>query len=263
MIPIFIITAFLVIVAIGIIVLVLVYQKRQLQYIGEKKQLKASFEKEILESKLEIQEQTLKNISQEIHDNIGQVLSLVKLNINTMDGNDPLQLQNKITDSRDLITKAIQDLRNLSRSLNTDYIVDSGLTKALEYELDMIKKTGVYEVVFETEGQPYRLQNQQELILFRIVQEALNNILKHATATLIEVKILFAPELFILKIRDNGVGFDASQLENNEHGQFGLGIKNMNNRARIINSRFELTSTLEKGTSITLALPLQTAKIPL
>ncbi len=73
-----------------------------MQYIGEKKQLKITFEKEILESKLEIQEQTLKNISQEIHDNIGQVLSLVKLNINTMNCNEPVQIQTKINDSRQL-----------------------------------------------------------------------------------------------------------------------------------------------------------------
>ncbi|HVZ96642.1 MAG TPA: hypothetical protein VG847_07190, partial [Chitinophagaceae bacterium] len=81
-----IITIFLVAVATGIIFLVLVYQKKQLQYINEKKQLQAAYEKEILESKLEIQEQTFKTISQEIHDNIGQALTLVKLNINTMPG---------------------------------------------------------------------------------------------------------------------------------------------------------------------------------
>src|SRR5664279_5610649 len=223
MITIFIITTFLVIVAIGIIVLVLVYQTRDRQYIGEKKQLKITFEKEILESKLEIQEQTLKNISQEIHDNIGQVLSLVKLNINTMNCNEPVQIQNKINDSRQLITKAIQDLRDLSKSLNTDYIVDSGLSKALEYQLDMIRKTGVYEVKFDIEGKQYRLGNQQELILFRIVQEVLNNIMKHSKATLIDVKLLFDPGMFTLKIVDNGVGFDTSRIEHNDYGKLGLG----------------------------------------
>ena len=85
---IFIVTMFLIIVSTGIIMLVLVYQKKQLQYLREKEQLKVTFEKEILGSKLEIQEQTLKNVSQEIHDNIGQVLSLAKLNINTMSSDD-------------------------------------------------------------------------------------------------------------------------------------------------------------------------------
>jgi two-component system, NarL family, sensor kinase len=261
MVSIFIITGFLLIVAIGIIVLVLVYQKKQLQYIGEKKQLQVTFEKEILESKLEIQEQTLKNISQEIHDNIGQVLSLVKLNINTMNCNEPIQLQNKITDSRQLITKAIQDLRDLSRSLNTDYIVESGLSKALEYELDIIKKSGGYQVKFDIEGKQYRLGNQQELIMFRIVQEALHNIIKHAKATIIEVRILFEPDLVILKIIDNGTGFDASRIEQNDYSKLGLGIRNMRNRANIINTHFQITSTLEKGTTVVLTLPLETPHI--
>lgn len=261
MIKIFIITTFLVIVAIGIIVLVLVYQKKQLQYIGEKKQLKDTYEKEILESKLEIQEQTLKYISQEIHDNIGQALSLVKLNINTMNHGEPELLQNKIVDSRQLITKVIQDLRDLSRTLNTDYIMESGLLKVIEYELGMIKKSGVFEVVLETQGDEYRLENQQELILFRIVQESLNNIIKHSRATTISVRILFEPCLFTLIIKDNGVGFDASQLENNNYNKFGLGLRNMLSRANIINASFKLTSTINEGTVITLTLPLETAKL--
>src|SRR5450432_2905115 len=167
MISIFIITVFLLIVAIGIIMLVLVYQKKQLQYLRDKEQLRVTFEKEILESKLEIQEQTLKNISQEIHDNIGQVLSLAKLNINTMSDATPEALQDKINDSKHLITKAIQDLRDLSKSLNTDYVTELGLSRSIEYELEMIKKTGSYEIQFGIEGKTYRLEPQQELILFR------------------------------------------------------------------------------------------------
>src|SRR5688500_8790401 len=77
-------SAFFLLVAIGIIVLVLVYQKKQSQYLQEKVALKAAFEKEILEAQLDMQEQTLKNIAQEIHDNIGQTLSLAKLNLNTI-----------------------------------------------------------------------------------------------------------------------------------------------------------------------------------
>lgn len=261
MLKIVIITTFLVIVAIGIIVMVLVYQKKQLQYIGEKKQLKDTFEKEILESKLEIQEQTLKNISQEIHDNIGQVLSLVKLNINTMNHKEPELLQDKIADSRKLITKVIQDLRDLSRSLNTDYIMESGLSKAVEYELSMIKKSGEFQVTFDTEGNQYRLENQQELILFRIVQEALHNIIKHSKATKIGVSILFEPGLFTLKISDNGIGFDASQLENDNYNNFGLGIRNMYSRAKIINTSFKLTSTIDEGTVITITLPMEMPKL--
>jgi signal transduction histidine kinase len=213
-------------------------------------------EQQILQTQLEIQEQTFKNISQEIHDNIGQVLSLVKLNINTMDSNQPAPLQEKIDNSRTLISKAIQDLRDLSKSLNTDYVVEQGLMRSIEYELEMIRKTGSYEIEFDTNGKAYRLERQQELIIFRIVQEILHNIIKHAKATKINVAASFEPEIFTLAIADNGQGFDASKIESENYERFGLGIRNMHNRAKMINADFKFTSTLQEGTTVTLTLPI-------
>ncbi|MDQ6901602.1 MAG: histidine kinase [Bacteroidota bacterium] len=256
--PIFIITIFLLIVATGIIMLALVYQKKQVQYLREREQLKVVYEKEILATQLEIQEQTFKNISQEVHDNIGQVLSLVKLNINTMDTNDPAQLRTKINASKELITKAIKDLRDLSKSLNTDYVKDLGLERSIEYELEMIKNSGTYEIQFDVKGNKYRLESQRELILFRIVQEVLHNIIKHAKATSIAMALSYDPAKFSLTVTDNGVGFDASEIDSNNPNGCGLGIRNMYNRAKIINGAFKLTSTLGAGTTITLTLTTPT-----
>ena len=227
----------------------------------QNRQRENNYMQEIHKAQLEIQEQTHKKNSQEKHDNIGQVLSLVKLNINTMDCDEPKALQGKINDSRHLITKAIQDLRDLSKSLDTDYVTDMGLIRSVEYELEMIKKTGVYKIQFEIKGEPYRLKHQQELIFFRIVQEALHNIIKHAKATAIAVQLMFEPEMFTLQITDNGIGFDTSQLEQNNFNGLGLGIRNMHNRATMINADFKLISALEKGTTITLTLLLQTSKL--
>ncbi len=253
---IFIITIFLVVVATGIIFLVLVYQKKQIQYINEKKQLQATYEREILESKLEIQEQTFKTISQEIHDNIGQVLTLVKLNINTMSGANANVLQNKINDSRKLITKAIQDLRDLSKSMNTDNVIDSGIASAVGYELELIRKTGEYKIEYNVAGKEYRLRDQQELIVFRIVQEALHNTLKHARATQISVDINFGLKEFVLSVADNGIGFSREEkLESKMRS--GSGLKNMENRAKMINGTFNFT-TSGKGTTILITLPVET-----
>lgn len=243
-----------------IITFLLIQQKKQQKNIQEKQTLHTQFQQTLLQTQLEIQEQTLKNISQEIHDNIGQVLSLAKLNISTMSNATPEALQEKIADSKLLVSKAIQDLRDLSRSLNTDYVIEMGLVRSIEYELELIKKTGSFETIMNTEGKSYRLEQQQELILFRIVQEVLHNIIKHAKATLIEVTIQFEPELFSLSVSDNGVGFDASQLQENNYNGFGLGIRNMYNRAKLIHTHFKLVSTLGEGTSITLSLPLTITK---
>ena len=247
--------------SIFITLFVIIYQRRQLNYKKTTKQLKVDFQQTLLQTQLEIQEQTFKNISQEIHDNIGQVLSLVKLNINTMDCDKPKALNEKITDSKHLISKAIQDLRDLSKSINTDYVTEMGLTRSVEYELEMIKRTGSYRIQFNTTGNLYRLEPQQELIFFRIVQEVLHNIIKHAKAKSINVEIIFEQEVFALKITDDGVGFDSSQLEVNNNIGSGLGIRNMRSRASMINTDFKLMSNVEKGTTVILTLPLQTPKL--
>ncbi len=220
----------------------------------EKMELVNSAEKLLLQSKSEIQEQTMKQISQEIHDNIGQVLSLVKLNINSMDCNDSVSLQKKITASAQLVSKAIQDLRELARSLHTDAIIEMGLLKSLEFELDMLKKAGNYQTGLLVEGEPYHLPHQEELILFRISQEVLNNMIKHAKATSVTIKIFYNPGNFIMQILDNGEGFDLAALR--AHPLGGLGIKNMQNRAHIIGAEYKIESAPGKGTQVEINLPL-------
>ena len=135
-------------------------------------------------------------------------------------------------------------------------MVEMGLLRSVEYELELIKRTGALETFFKVEGKSYRLEQQQELILFRIVQEILHNIIKHAKATLVDVQVQFEPELFTLTVTDNGIGFDASKLEAADYTGFGLGIRNMHNRAKMINTNFTLHSIPQKGVTITLQLPV-------
>ena len=258
LIPFFLITFLLLIVAIGIIFLVLVYQKKQLQYLRDKEQLKVLFEKEILESKLEIQEQTFKNISQEIHDNIGQVLSLVKLNIVTMNTNDPAALEEKIANSKQLVVKAIHDLRDLSRSLHTDNITEVGLLKAIGYEFEMVKKSGDYQTSFVQSGEPYPLSHKHELILFRIFQEVVNNIVKHAKAMLITTRVHFDPAAFSMEISDDGCGFDLAPLQQGQRA--GLGLRNLQNRARVMGADFHIASVPGEGTTVKIILPSSSIK---
>src|ERR1700693_6163892 len=135
-----------------IVVFLLQYQKRKFSHSQDILKLQDTFQQNILRAQLEIQEQTLKNISQEVHDNIGQVLSLAKLNLATTDISKPEALQQKIDDSKTLVAKAIQDLRDLSKSMNTDYITEMGFARAVEYEMEMIKKTGSFETLLEISG---------------------------------------------------------------------------------------------------------------
>ena len=251
-------SVFLLVVTAGIILLVFIYQKKQIHNRREKEQLKIDFERQILESKLEIQEQTLKNISQEIHDNIGQVLSLVKLTINTMYTADPLTLKQKIGTSKELVTKAIQDLRNLSKSLNTDYVTEMGLQRSVEYELEMLQHASAFEVAIKSQGEAYRLDYKKELIIFRIFQEVLQNIIKHANATAITVNFTYDSKCFQLEISDNGNGFSLPDVNatRSDGRRGGLGLRNMQHRATLIAGQFVIESAPGKGTNAKIILPL-------
>jgi two-component system NarL family sensor kinase len=235
---------------------ILKYQKRNIDFEIEKQQLQSHYQQEILQTQLEIQEQTLKTISQEIHDNIGQTLSLAKLNLALED-----EQQNgnniKVASSHQLVSKAIQDLRDLSRSLNTDYVAEMGLIRSIEYELEMISKTGVIKTNLQVEGQQRKLDKQKELILFRIVQESLNNIIKHAGADRLMVAANYQPGELLITINDNGKGVDLTPLNENGNAGFGLGIRNMNNRAKLIGADFSMASTIGSGTTVSIKLTVE------
>lgn len=244
---------FLILAFLFILSLIISLQRRR-RMIKEKQQLQVSFQQELLRTQLEIQEQTFKNISQEIHDNIGQVLSLAKLNISTMSAENSGNLNEKIVDTKNLLSKAIQDLRDLSRSLNTDYIADRGLLRSVEYELELMKRTGSCETNLVTEGKPYPIDPQKELILFRIFQEGMNNIIKHAKAKTVTVLLDSHPDHFILRLSDDGQGFLLNSIDNK--GLTGLGIRNMQNRARLIGAHLDVWSEVNNGTVITLNVPV-------
>ncbi|MEK7226452.1 MAG: ATP-binding protein [Bacteroidota bacterium] len=220
-------------------------------------QLETYYQQELLQSQLEIQEQTFKNISQEIHDNVGQVLSLAKLNLNTMDLSKTEQLKDKIDNTLVQVSKAINDLRDLSKSFNTDTIASIGLLRAVENELEMIRKAGSLQPNFEITGAAGKIESQRELILFRIVQEVLNNIIKHAAATQINVTAIYSEKQLELTIADNGKGFELSADAKNESIATGLGIGNMNNRARLIGAGFSINSAAGRGTSIKITVPFE------
>lgn len=239
-----------------IIYFIHLYESRKRQNMLEKQQLQSSFQQELLRAQLEIQEQTFRNISLEIHDNIGQILTLVKLNINTMFETEAKDLQGKIYDTRDLVTKAIQDLRDLSKTLNTDFVTEMGLVKSIEHELALLKKIAGIKTVFSKNGEPYSLSQQKELILFRIFQEVINNIIKHAKASSIEVSVNYETAFFKLNIKDDGQGFNISVLNKGSVQKAGLGIRNMQNRSELIGAAFDIISSKMQGTTINIVLPI-------
>ena len=228
--------------------------ERQNKLLLQEQELRNQYEETLLQTQLEIQEQTLKTISEEIHDNIGQALSLAKLKLNTLKYDQPDLLVEKINDSRELVSKAIRDLRDLSRSLNTDSIASMGLVRAIELELELFRKSG-FQTTLYTEGEIRKMEPQQELILFRIVQESLNNIIKHAEAKTIRVTALYTADELDLQVEDDGKGADPSQLDMDGNSYKSLGLRNMSNRAGMIGGTFSINSVPGNGTIIKLNIP--------
>jgi signal transduction histidine kinase len=228
------------------------YKNRKRLHLNEKQIMMNSFQQELLQTQIEIQEQTLKHISQEIHDNIGQTLSLAKLTLNTIPPDKQHGITEKISSSKELVSKAIHDLRTLSKTMNTDNILSAGLLKAIEFELQQLERLETFSTSLEIKGQTRRIDPKKELILFRIVQEALTNTIKHSNASKIQVFIKYEPTVFQLVIKDNGCGFESL---NEEHFEAGSGLKNMTSRTTLIGGTLEIKSIIHSGTTISISIP--------
>jgi len=234
-----------------IILYALAYQKRKNRYAKEKQEMESKFQAAILQTQVEIQEQTLKNVAQEIHDNIGQVLILAKLHLNTFPMIQDEATSVKVNDTKQLVSKAINDLRDLSRSLHGDKIAEVGLPDSITNELRILQNTGLYQTMLNVSGNKYRMQPQKEMVMFRIVQECINNAIKHATAKNIDISLLYEPTVFRMAVTDNGKGFDPALLQSADTG---IGLKNMKDRVDLIGGILHIRSSPGHGTKVEVEL---------
>lgn len=245
-------SAFLMIMLTVIVVIAIVkYKNRARIHLQEVSSLKSQYEQEILKAQLEMQEQTFLSISQEIHDNIGQILSLIRLNISTIKIENKEISVEKINSSKDLLDKAIEDLRAMSKKLNTRYLNEQSLPDLIDFQLVFLQKTGLYRTNLEVQGEYVKIDPEKKLILFRIIQEAFNNIIKHAEAKCISVKLMYTSSHLNLTIKDDGRGFNTDEISTK-----GLGTQNMTDRARLVGARFSIDNTIEAGTTINLTLAI-------
>ncbi len=196
----------LLLLSIYIVIFSRIFQRRQLQNSQEKAALQAQFEHEILNVENEIKEETMRYISRELHDNVVQMLSLVKIQLNNLQ--QDATLASKITQPKEYLTAAIGDLRALSKTLNTDNILHEGLAKTIGFELKRIEKATALFIEWREQGEIYRLNAKQEIVVFRIFQELIQNILKHAHAKNIKVLLEENDSFFKIEVEDDGVGFD-------------------------------------------------------
>jgi two-component system, NarL family, sensor kinase len=254
------IVIFLVVVAVLILFLVgfiifmtFLYRKKQQTFEKNIEQLKLDNEKAVLNAQLEIQEQTLQHISREIHDNISLSLTLAKLQLNTFDWNDRLGAEQKLDQSIELLTNSIAELSHLSKGMNTELINQQGLLKAVEDEVERIKNAGLFTIQYQLTGETKYTGAREDLIIFRIIQEAFNNIIKHAGAKHTNLHIHYNDTKIIITISDDGSGFDTELYNTGSKA----GLKNMEGRIKMLGGQMKIESHPGQGTTLTFTIPYE------
>jgi signal transduction histidine kinase len=225
-----------------VVAMVLLHRQRQIQNRQKIDQLKTEHEKTLLNIENEIQQETLSHIGRELHDNIGQLLSLAKLNFGSAK-------PEKQSEGKVILNQIIKEVRGLSKTLNIDWVESISLAEFIMQQLGKIQATGFCETSLENNLEDFDLNKDQKLVLIRVTQECLNNAIKHASPDKIEVKIYQNGKGKVIQIIDYGNGFDQTIPSK------GSGMTNLKKRMETIGGEFQLTSVVGKGTDIKLLLP--------
>jgi signal transduction histidine kinase len=248
-------TLIILLLVVFIFVFFIIHAKRRQAFLIEKEALEKAYRTEVQTAESEIREYTMKNISREIHDNIAQMLTLVKLNLNNLHVKD--ESEGNLNLSKEYLSKVIVDVRALSKSLNNENILQEGILNSIEFELDRLNKSKLINVIFEKNVSDLEIEKEKSLMIFRIFQEIVQNTLKYAKAKDLTVKTSIVENTFELELADNGRGFELQDAGTSKN-QFGKsqGIENIRYRASLIGAKAFWESTLNKGTSFKLTLPL-------
>ncbi len=196
---------------------------------------------------IEAQEKDRERVSRELHDGMGALLTLLKLRM------EKSGVLGAHADMKDLLERTIAETRTLARNLMPSVLVDFGLNEALSQLVADITASGAVKIYFfnELENSEVKLGKDQNLYIYRIVQEALSNAVKHSGCTEISLSITVFEDHLVLYIKDNGRGFNAEDRK----GFAGLGLKNMEERTRLLQGKLWIESNAE-GTEIEIDIPL-------
>ncbi len=216
--------------------------------------LQQAFEEQLMQVQLEVQEQTRLYIAEELHDNIAAIAALIKMNLWQLSkAKEPAKITDLIETSQTQIKDLIRDVKQMSVSLHTDRLSNICIGEAICQEAQRVKKLGLFTVNYSIIGQDLQLPSDKQIILFRVCQELLHNIVKHAQPTTVSVTIVFTPTTLAVTIKDDGIGFDvtAASKKNNSSG-----LINLHKRAKVMGGSLYLTSNATSGTHSNITIPM-------
>ncbi|MFN7946288.1 MAG: PAS domain-containing protein [Blastocatellia bacterium] len=203
------------------------------------------------------QENERRYIARELHDQFGQALTALKINLQTCQRRSlPPELAEQIEDSIRLVDASLQQVRDLSLELRPSLLDDLGLVSALRWYLDRLAQRAGLAAEFIAADLPGRLPTEIETTCFRIAQEALTNIIRHAGARCVRVELQHLNDQLRLMISDDGRGFDVAATLHRAASGGSLGLSGMQERARFTGGQFEIDSTAGRGTRVRATFPL-------
>lgn len=237
-----VVSTLVIMLAIVLVVLLLaVNHGRRNKHRAELAEVRVRHAEEVRTVEREVLQQTLTEVGRDLHDGIGQLLTVGRMNVNEL--LRTTDAPQRVNELKELLDTTIAEVRRLSRTLNTDHWDTLSLSQAMEQECGRAQRAGQVEVRFLRHGPEPVITPDEKLVLFRIFQEALNNALKHAAATRIDV-LLNDGHGAHLTVGDDGRGFDPAAA-----GQ-GQGIANLAHRATLIGYRCTVTSSPAEGTLV-------------
>ena len=233
-----------------IVAAVISYKKKQDAYLHQLKLMKEDYDKQLMWSQIEMQEEAFAHLGQELHDDIGQLLSSTKLLINVTQRNLK-EIPDTLNTAEATLSTAIHHLRALSKSFSRQWLDRFSLVENLKAEVERINSSRAIEVKFTHEAAPLPLQAEPQIILFRIIQEAIQNCIKHARPRMIDISIKQAAQQLQLTIADDGAGFNRTGAP-----ATGMGIRNMQHRTRLLGGHIRWEVIPAGGTAVLITLPL-------
>ena len=203
-----------------------------------------------------MEEKERRRIAENLHDSLGQTLSLAKLNLSSIiDEEYPERIKKTINNISTLLVKAIKESRDLTYDLSPPILYELGLIPAIEWKIEQVERNNNMEVGLSTENTKIKLKKEINIFLYRIVCELFNNIIKHAKATKVNIEIFVKDNVYHITVTDNGVGFNKNEKTTpSETGGFGL--MSIIERLDSIHGTFQIDSELNKGTVVKIKVPL-------
>ncbi|RYF78303.1 MAG: sensor histidine kinase [Cytophagaceae bacterium] len=242
--------------------LLFLYRRKYRAHQVEMALLYETHRREILMAQLETQNQTLQRVADDLHDHVGQMLSVVWLNLNRLRSEtENLPAQETVDELMTYTSSLVADVRTISKTLSTDTIARFGLLACLELELDRINRArSQQQVELQVQGEAYSLSEHTEIILLRMIQEALNNAIKHASGASIAISFQYKPDNLTIQIIDGGPGFSMDHRVSNTLSGSGQGVHNLRRRAGLLGGTCSWQAANEAneshpGTQVTIAIP--------